>query len=107
MRRQGYATVSAERGSPRAAEESSRVELEPTGDPPACRPLLETYDRLLATLDVIALEAERVGDDGMREWAALAGLDAVDFADEQGMLRDDDAERQVIRARVEDLNHWI
>jgi hypothetical protein len=68
--------------------------------------LLETYNRLLETLEVIGIEAERSRDVGIREWAALAGMDAVDFAEELGMLHDDEAERrrQVIRARVEDLD---
>ncbi len=83
--------------------------MEPTDDAPAAarRPLLETYERLLATLVLIAVEAQRLGEDGLREWTALASLDAVDFAEEVGMLHDDEAERrrQVIRARVEDLDH--
>jgi hypothetical protein len=84
------------------------MELDPT-DPPAPRPRLETYERLLATVEVIALVAERVGDDEIREWAARAGLDAVDFGEELGMLPDDDADRRrgVIRARVADLDHSI
>lgn len=108
MRCQGYATVGRTRFSRRAWGVTG-IELEPTADPPARRPLLETYERLLATLEVIALEAERGGDDGIREWAALAGIDAVDVAEELGMLHDDDAERRrrVIRARVADLDRSI
>jgi hypothetical protein len=82
--------------------------VEPTNEVPAPRrrPLLERYDRLLATLEVIAVEAQRLGDDAIREWTALASMDAVDFAEEVGMLHDDEAERrrQVIRARVRDLD---
>jgi hypothetical protein len=35
-----------------------------------------------------------VGDAGVREWASLAMLDAIDFAEELGMMRDDEAERR-------------
>lgn len=88
-----------------------KSKVEPTDDAPAAerRPPLETYERLLATLEVIAVEAERVGDAGIREWIALASLDAIDFAEEVGMLHEDEAgrRREVIRARVQDLNLGI
>jgi hypothetical protein len=37
---------------------------------------------------------ERLADAGVREWAALAMLDAIDFAEELGMMWDDEAERR-------------
>jgi len=90
-------------------EEKAR--LDATDDPPARargRPL-ETYDRLLATLEVIAVEAQLGGAAGIREWAALASLDAIDFGEDLGMLHDEEAERRrrVIRARVEDLDRGV
>lgn len=94
-----------------AAEEKPKSKVERTDDAQAAerRPVLETYERLLATLEVIAVEAERVGDAGIREWIALASLDAIEFAEEVGMLHDDEAgrRRQVIRARVQDVGRDI
>jgi hypothetical protein len=55
---------------------------------------VESYDRLLLALEQLVQEARRVGDPGVREWAALAMLDAIDFAEELGMMWDDEAERR-------------
>jgi len=68
--------------------------------------LLETFERLLAALEQLAEEARRVGDDGVREWAALAALDAVDLGEELGMLFDVEAVRRraVIEAEMADLD---
>jgi hypothetical protein len=49
----------------------------------AVRPL-ETFNRLLAALALLAEEAERAGGDGIREWAALSGLDAVHLGEQLG-----------------------
>jgi len=35
-----------------------------------------------------------VADAGVREWASLAMLDAIDLGEELGMLWDDEAERR-------------
>lgn len=40
---------------------------------------LETYNRLLQALDQLGREAQRVDDAGVREWMALATLDAIDL----------------------------
>lgn len=90
---------------------SAERPLEPTGDTDdeAAVRLLETYDRLLAALDQAAEEAGRAGADGIREWVALAALDAVYLGAELGMLHDDEAERrrEAIRDQVVDLDHRI
>ena len=59
-----------------------------------CRTATESYDRLLLALDQLLQEAQRVGDAGVREWASLAMLDAIDFAEELGMMWNDEAERR-------------
>ena len=46
----------------------------------------ETYDRLFKALEQLLREAQRVGDNGVREWASLAMLDAIDFAEAMGMM---------------------
>jgi hypothetical protein len=56
--------------------------------------LTESYDRLLLALEQLLQEAQRMGDAGVREWASLAMLDAIDFAEELGMMWDDEAERR-------------
>ena len=48
--------------------------------------LTESHDRLLLALEQMLMEAQRVGDAGAREWASLAMLDAIDFAEESGMM---------------------
>jgi hypothetical protein len=40
--------------------------------------LTESYDRLLLALEQLLVEAQRVGDARVREWASLAMLDAID-----------------------------
>ncbi len=66
----------------------------------------ETYDRLFKALEQLLREAQRAGDDGVREWASLAMLDAIDFAEALGMMWDDEAERRRtdVRAAFEDLD---
>jgi hypothetical protein len=59
----------------------------------ADRPL-ESYDRMLLAPEQLLEEAQRVGDAGVREWAALATMDAIDLGEELGMLWDDEAERR-------------
>ena len=56
--------------------------------------LAESYDRLPLALEQLLVEAQRVGCAGVREWASLAMLDAIDFAEELEMLWDDEAERR-------------
>ncbi len=74
-----------------------------SGGPP--QNLLETFDRLLATLEQIATEAVRAGAEGIQEWTALAALDAARLGEQLGMLHDTEVERRraVIQARVDDL----
>jgi hypothetical protein len=48
--------------------------------------LTESYERLLLALEQLLREAQRVGDAGVREWASLAMLGAIDFAEELGMM---------------------
>jgi hypothetical protein len=55
---------------------------------------LETYGRLLQALEQLLDEVQRLGDSGVREWASLAMLDAIDHGEELGMLWDDEAERR-------------
>ncbi len=64
----------------------------------------ETYDRLFKALEQLLQEAQRAGDDG--EWASLAMLDAIDFAEALGMMWDDEAERRraAVREAFEDLD---
>ncbi len=66
----------------------------------------ETYDRLFKALEQLLREAQRAGDDGVREWASLAMLDAIDFAEALGMMWDDEAERRraAVREAFEDLD---
>ncbi len=65
----------------------------------------ETFDRLLATRELIAMDAAREGAEGIQEWTALAALDAVALGEQLGMLHDVEAERRraVIQARLDDL----
>ncbi|HEY7201896.1 MAG TPA: hypothetical protein VIC57_16870 [Candidatus Dormibacteraeota bacterium] len=67
---------------------------------------LETYNRLLKALDQLVEEAQRVADAGVREWTALATLDAIDLGEEQGMLWVDEAEgrRAAVRAALGDVD---
>jgi hypothetical protein len=60
---------------------------------------LESHDRLLLALEQLLREAQRVGDAGVREWASLAMLDAIDFAEELGMMWNDEAERRRVVVR--------
>jgi hypothetical protein len=55
---------------------------------------LESYDRLLVALKQLLEEAQRVGDVGVREWASLAMLDAIDLAEELGIMRGGEATRR-------------
>jgi hypothetical protein len=57
-------------------------------------------------LQRLAEETERAGDDALREWAALALLDAIDLGDQLGWLDLAEAERlrETIRAATEDLD---
>jgi hypothetical protein len=55
---------------------------------------LETYDRLLQTLERLLDEVHGSANSGVREWAALATLDAIDLGEELGMLWDEEAERR-------------
>ncbi len=57
-------------------------------------------------LEQLLREAQRSGDDGVREWASLAMLDAIDFAEALGMMWDDEAERRraAVREAFEDLD---
>jgi hypothetical protein len=54
----------------------------------------ETYAKLLVVLDQLAREAERVGDEAVREWTALAQLDAIDLGVQLGLLVDQEAEQR-------------
>jgi hypothetical protein len=67
---------------------------------------LETYNRLLQALDQLSQEVQRVVDAGVREWTALATLDAIDLGEEQGMLWVDEAEgrRAAVRAAFGDVD---
>ena len=49
---------------------------------------------MLLALEQLLEEAQGVGDAGIREWASLAMLDAIDFAEELGMMWEDEAERR-------------
>jgi hypothetical protein len=68
--------------------------------------LTESYDRLLRALEHLLEEAQRVGDVGVREWASLAMLDAIDFAEELGLMWDDEAGRRraVVREGFGDVD---
>jgi hypothetical protein len=55
--------------------------------------LVESYDRLFLALEHRLAEAQRVNDVGVREWASLAMLDAIDLAEELGVMWDDEAAR--------------
>jgi hypothetical protein len=67
---------------------------------------LVIWDRLMRALQRLAEETERTGDDALREWAALALLDAIDLGDQLGWLDLAEAERlrETIRAATEDLD---
>jgi hypothetical protein len=54
----------------------------------------ESYDRLILALDHLQHEARRADGAGRRERASLAMLDAIDFAEELGMMWNDQAERR-------------
>lgn len=56
--------------------------------------LTASYDRLLLALEQLVAQAQRVCDAGVREWASLTMLDAVDFAEKLGMMWGDEAERR-------------
>ena len=62
---------------------------------------LEAYDRLLLALEHLLQEVQRMDNAGVREWAALATLDAIDLGEELGMLWDDEAKRR--RAAVREV----
>ena len=62
--------------------------------------LMESYDHLLLALEQLLVEAQRVGDAGVREWASLAMLDAIDFAEELRMMWEDEADRRRAAVRA-------
>ena len=64
------------------------------------------FERLLLALDRLAEAAEGAGDESVREWSALAQLDAIDLGEELGMLFDTEAaeRREVVRSRVADID---
>jgi hypothetical protein len=70
--------------------------------------LQESYNRLLLALEQVLEEARRMGDAGVQEWASLAMLDAIDFAEELGMMWDDEAERRraAVRQAFGDVDRW-
>jgi hypothetical protein len=67
---------------------------------------LETYDRLLKALRRVGEAAAHTDDDALREWTALAHLDALDLGEQLGLLVTTDAEqrREAVRAAVDDLD---
>jgi hypothetical protein len=67
---------------------------------------LETYDRMLQAMERLLEEVQRLPDAGVREWAALATLDAIDLGEELGMLWDEEAERRraVVREGFGDVD---
>jgi hypothetical protein len=69
-------------------------------------PPLETFHRLLRALDYLISLARDAGNETIREWAALADLDAIELGDRLGMLDAEEAEqrREAVRAKVEDLD---
>ena len=66
------------------------------GAPPEALPdrPMDSSDRLLLAVEQLLDEAQQVGDAGFRGWASPAMLDAIDFAEELGMMRGDEAERR-------------
>jgi hypothetical protein len=70
----------------------------------AGRPL-ETYGKLLVVLDQLARVAVRTDDPELREWVALAQLDAIDLGQQLGLLFDQEAERrrEAVRAAFPDF----
>jgi hypothetical protein len=56
--------------------------------------LMESYNRLLLAREQLIAEAQRVGDGGVRKWTSLAMLGAIDFAEQLGMMWDDEAEQR-------------
>ncbi len=56
--------------------------------------LTESYHRLHLALERLQRGAQWVGDAGVREWASMAMLDAIDFAEALGMMWIDEAERR-------------
>ena len=79
-----------------------RVAEAASGQPPN---LLETFDRLLRAATHAATSARRTGDSEVREWTALAALDAIDLGEMLGMLHDVEAERlrEEVRAAIDAL----
>ena len=69
----------------------------------------DSYDCPLRALEQLLREAQRVGDAGVRGWASLAMLDAIDFAEEVGMVWDDEAERRraAVREAFGDVNRGV
>ena len=69
--------------------------------------LTESYDRLLLALEHLLGEALWVGDAGVREWASLAMLDVIDFAEQLRMMWDDEAARRraAVREAFGDVDH--
>lgn len=78
------------------------IPIDPTSEG---RTPLAIFDRLLRAQGRLQDLARRAGDDAVREWAALAALDAIDLGEQLGLLHADEAERrrEAIRAAVEDL----
>ena len=54
----------------------------------------ETYGKLLVVLDQLARVAVRTDDPELRDWVALAQLDAIDLGQQLGLLFDQEAERR-------------
>jgi len=62
-------------------------------DAPPTANVLETFDRLLRAATQAATVARRTGDAEVREWTALAALDAVDLGELLRMVHDVEADR--------------
>jgi hypothetical protein len=54
---------------------------------------------VLQALERLLDEVQGSADSGVREWAALATLDAIDLGEELGMLWDEEAERRQTAVR--------
>ncbi len=90
-----------EAGRRRPAADAPALGLRPAVDSVEAVPdrLMESYDRLLLALEQLLQEAQRAGDPGVREWASRAMLDAIEFAEERGMMWDDEAGRRRVAVR--------
>jgi hypothetical protein len=105
----GTSVASFPNGDRHHSKPSNVEDMEPPQDSLGIAPErpLTIYDRLLRALQRLAEETGRTGDDTLlREWSALALLDAIDLGDVLGWLAGDDAERrrEAVRATIEDLD---